>query len=89
MVVFDQNICSQSLVHLKIKGDKSRILQGQVPSNSPCVATKCRSMELWECITYLNFFLQFFSNFFLAIGNALYQVMIFFFNQYIDFTIDI
>lgn len=44
MVVFDQNICSQSLVHLKIKGDKSRILQGQVPSNSPCVATKCRGM---------------------------------------------
>lgn len=64
MVVFDQNICSQSLVHLKIKGDKSRILQRQVPSNSPCVATKCRSMELWKCMTYLNFFLLFFSNFF-------------------------
>lgn len=58
---------------MKTKGDKSRILQGHVPSISPCVATKTLVYNIFK------FFPSIFFSTFLAIGNVLYQVMIFFF----------
>lgn len=69
---------------MKTKGDKSRILQGHVPSIPPCVATKTLVYNIFKFFPSI-FFFNYFGNWECIVSG--YDL--FFFYQYIDFTIDI